>query len=757
MPRVLTAVPTGNQTRQWELAGGDAIKIRVQRTGWYRVTQAQLVAAGLDPAVTPRSLQLFAEGNEVPIVVSGQNKAKLGTGDYIEFYGMALNMPTTGEHVYWLRGGVGTGLRIAATPTGTPGATAVASFLNVTETSPRSIYYSFLLNGAASNFFGPVVNSLGFTQDLQVSDLAANAGPSNAATLEISLQGVSTASHIIKVQFNNVLLGTISFTGAIRYAAKLPVPQSALHAGQNTLKLVTNSEQRDVSLLDYIRLIYPRRYHAVNNTLTFTAPGRQTVSLDGLSSPSIRVLDVTDANAVAEVLPRVAPDKHSTSFKVPGVGVHTLLALPTGQFMIPAAVERNNPSTWHTGHSADLVIISHAAFMAAAAPLAAHRQQQGLAVQTIDVEDLYDEFNYGMHDPIAIKAFLSRSKGLWSKSPRFVLLLGDSSVDPRNYFGDGNSDFVPTKLIDTSVLETTSDDWLADFNNDGLPEMAVGRLPVRTSSQAATVINKIVNYNGVPATNPPQSAVFVSDTERGYDFKGANDALAALLPSSVPIVKINRGDADDATTHDRIVAAFNQGPLLVNYVGHGSLDIWTGAKLLASTDAPGLTNGQRLPIVLCSNCLNGYFIDPVTESLAEALLKAPHGGAIAVWASSGETFPDQQEKMSQAFFKLMFQTLESERPRTIGEAVVKAKAATSDLDVRRTWILFGDPSTELPLIPAPQTTTSTTANDQAAKKNDQAAADNVGRNIPFLWPYALSPSGWLVIPVISETSSQGSS
>jgi hypothetical protein len=62
---------------QQALAGSRAVKIYIQEEGWYRVTQPELVAAGLDPAVNPRFLQLFVDGQEQPILVRVR----------IEFYG----------------------------------------------------------------------------------------------------------------------------------------------------------------------------------------------------------------------------------------------------------------------------------------------------------------------------------------------------------------------------------------------------------------------------------------------------------------------------------------------------------------------------------------------------------------------------------------------------------------------------------------------------------------------------------------------
>jgi hypothetical protein len=93
-------------------------------------------------------------------------------------------------------------------------------------------------------------------------------------------------------------------------------------------------------------------------------------------------------------------------------------------------------------------------------------------------------------------------------------------------------------------------------------------------------------------------------------------------------------------------------------------------------------------------CLNGYFQDPVLESLAGSLMKAERGGAVAVWASSGMTTPAEQSVLNQQMFRLVLDSANA-GSLTLGEATVKAKSAVSDIDIRRTWILFGDPSMKL--------------------------------------------------------------
>ena len=91
------------------------------------------------------------------------------------------------------------------------------------------------------------------------------------------------------------------------------------------------------------------------------------------------------------------------------------------------------------------------------------------------------------------------------------------------------------------------------------------------------------------------------------------------------------------------------------------------------------------------DCLNGYFDHPTTQSLAEAFLTAPNGGAVASFASSGLTIPDGQHQMGLRMFQLLY----TGTPVAIGDAGRLAKSATSDMDVRRTWILFGDPTLKI--------------------------------------------------------------
>ncbi|MEW6128141.1 MAG: C25 family cysteine peptidase [Acidobacteriota bacterium] len=128
-----------------------------------------------------------------------------------------------------------------------------------------------------------------------------------------------------------------------------------------------------------------------------------------------------------------------------------------------------------------------------------------------------------------------------------------------------------------------------------------------------------------------------------------------------------------------------------NYSGHGSPTGWRG-NLLTATEARGLIS-ESYAIFILMNCLNGYFQDANLDSLGEALMKAERGGALAVWASSGLTLPMEQTLMNQALYGELFNpSLAGKAGITLGEATRQAKTKINDRDIRRTWILFGDPT-----------------------------------------------------------------
>jgi hypothetical protein len=462
-----------------------------------------------------------------------------------------------------------------------------------------------------------------------------------------------------------------------------------LAAGQNEVTLAGEAGETDVSLVDRLGLRYFRTYTARNDTVRFTARGGQTVTVRGFTDSDLRVLDVTAPDAARELLGTVAADGegYAVHLGISHRGTRELYAFTADRTREPAAIELNSASNWRgEAKAADIAIITAASFAESLEPLVALREQQGYTVDVVAVEDLYDEFAFGAKDPGAIKQYLAG----FAVPPRFVLLAGDASLDPRDYLGRGDLDLVPTHHIETTFLETASDDWFVDFDDDGLPEIPIGRLPARTNEEAATLAAKIVDYEEAAADAWARQALIIADHDDAFGFADMVAAIKDLFPASENVQVLSLGDLDPASASAELFERLNAGVGLVAYCGHGSVERWSASGMLTSASARTLANARRLPFVIAMTCLNAYFDDVYSESLAEALVRAEGGGAAAVWASSGLTRPEVQTLLNAALLRALFDGTN----RRIGEAILEAKAAVADDDAR-TWVLIGDPATSL--------------------------------------------------------------
>jgi hypothetical protein len=236
------------------------------------------------------------------------------------------------------------------------------------------------------------------------------------------------------------------------------------------------------------------------------------------------------------------------------------------------------------------------------------------------------------------------------------------------------------------------------------------------------------------------------------------------VPASYNVKRVFRGALGADETRFELTGAVNEGQLIVNYTGHGSMRVWGHDALLLTADdiRDSWRNNARLPFVVAMNCLNGFFHEIYdVESLAETFLRAPQGGAIATWASSGLTLPGPQAQVNKELFRLLF----TRTDLTVGEAVAAAKRVVTDRDVRRSWIFFGDPALRLRGVEAVSVVTdgasaaaigvanipseSATSADEAqqvAKEFDESdvhLADLTGDGRDDVWLYA-PETGWQV-------------
>jgi len=688
-------------TARFNAADHAAIKISVDQEGWYHIPLSQLVAAGLGANADLRSLHLYAEGIEQPFLVVGRGSGISAGSEAIEFYGTGIDTPFSANRVYWLVPETSGGKRIEATTGVAPESTPGGSFPFTVMREDRTVYFAALLNGEDNdNFFGDVVSSDPVDETLTV----AHKDPASAqpASLDVTLQGATDAQqHTVSVQFNGVDVGTYSSYGLVLATQSFSVDPSLIVDGNNTVTLTALEGDNDVSAVQSIELHYLHTYAADANWLRATAQGGADVHIGGFTNSQIRAFDITDPLNIFELNTKVdqGAGVYGVNVALPASasGTRTILAFSADALSTPVSIAPHKPTLLAEQRAgADVVIVSHPDFVDHLGPLVRLREAQGHRVEVVTTDQIFDDYNYGERSPFAMRSFLEDAATRWVRKPQAVLFVGDASMDPRNYLGFGDFDFVPTRMIETAAFKTASDDWFTDFKGNGYATIPTGRLPVRTTSDVDLLVSKIVNYEQGADAGPWNSqALLIADQNVDSNFTNAVTSAAATLPTSLQSSQILANGVDPATVRGQILAALNQGALLVNYNGHGAEQQWSFEELFNTDDATALANGNRLPVYLIIDCLNGLFQDVYAQSLAESLILAPNGGAVAVWASSGFTEQPPQVSMN---LSLLHQLATSPND-SLGALVLRAKSGTTDSDVRRTWILFGDPAMKLHYAP----------------------------------------------------------
>ncbi|QQR90705.1 MAG: hypothetical protein IPJ88_02905 [Myxococcales bacterium] len=456
---------------------------------------------------------------------------------------------------------------------------------------------------------------------------------------------------------------------------------------------------------------YAHHYVLDEGALRFSAAGGESLRLSGFESQDLAIWDVSNPSLPKEILPSLlsTDSGYDAMMHVPEGEKRVFYAVDASKILKPA-LKQDQPSSWSAQSSAGLNIIAPNSFTEQAEELAILRRSQGYTVNVINVQDIYDEFSFGLADPEALRRYINFLSVHTENDLIHVLLFGDASVDPRNFLGQGEFDFVPTQLVDTAFLESASDHWFVDSIPQDGAHVAIGRLTPRSSEEASTMVAKLKQRPLLFENEVALAKVLsVSAQAADYDFENWSNMLFSNLGYDLDLQSLHITDEDAAGLIDALQSDVD----LVHYAGHGSVNMWS-YHALDGEKALALKSSGGLPLMVAVTCFNGLFHDVYSESLAESLLKAKDGGSVAVVASSAMTYPKDQLLLDESFMHEIF----SAQSQSLGEAFQMAKAAASNQDVRNTFMLFGDPSMPLRFSEAlsnPTTTSAATAATNNAK------------------------------------------
>lgn len=699
-------------------------RVKVRSDGIYKVTYLELQAAGLPvDTLDPRTFQLFYLGGEAAIFVAGEDDGIFGTEDSLLFYGQAVDSKYTRDNVYWLTYGQGQGARMAVRD-GTPGTADTRAYHRARIQRESNVYYipGMPVDENMERWIWDWIyppSDPNWTYTLALPSPYAGA---YAATLKIPLLGyldnLITPDHHARVYVNGTLVDDLWWDGKTWQISEVDFPQELLVAGDNTLSVVCPNDTGvgiDVVYIDDVELTYADSFVAAGNEMNFSydVTGTWKFRVDGFSDDQVAVFDVSNPHSVAqiggvEVIPSGA--NYAALFEDSVAAPTGYWAAAPSAYRSVVAIEEDTPSDLRsTANGADHIIVTHAAFWGQVAALTNLRAAQGWRALRVDVQDIYDEFGYGITGISAIHSFLGYAYAYWeSPAPSFVVLVGDAHYDPKNYSGYGRTNYLPAYLspVDPWMGETAADNrYVTLIGDDTLPDMMLGRLAVNSTAEAAAIVSKIVAYEQNPAPGDwNQNVLAVADNQdSGGDFAGLSDGLVnCCVPEPYEAEKVHYLVTHPTVAEARqaILNAINGGVLVVNYIGHASQTYWASEQLFKTSDVPLLTNGGKLPVLLPMTCFDGYFIYPHAQangldSLAEVVTRADGRGAAASWSPTGQGLVTGHHHLDTGFFEAVF----LDGLHGLGQATTAGKlklwATGSDLDLLDTYLLFGDPAMEI--------------------------------------------------------------
>jgi len=511
--------------------------------------------------------------------------------------------------------------------------------------------------------------------------------------------------HRVVVAVNGVEACAGNWTGLNTHELRGAVGQGVLVDGVNTVEVravLGAGVPYSVVYVDKVGLNYNRYYKAEKSALEADAAPKSVVTIRGFDAREIGVFEVSNPKRLQVVtgtrIEKEAANNFRVSFRNSRNQRLRCAAFSRGAAKRVERMEAGRASGLTAkSNRANYVILTDGLLKGAAEKLASYRAEQGYETKVVDLKDVFDTFNYGIVGPEGIREFLRYAYYYWSLSPEFVVLAGEGTFDPRNILGHGDNVVLP-KMVGTPHGMYESDTWYVDVvGDDGVPEMAVGRLPVLTAEELGLMVEKIAAYeSGEDGTGWANRVLLVADNaDEGGAFPADSDWLGQWVPEGYTKTRIYLSEMTTAAARTAIQAGVKNGALLMHYIGHGGMDRLAQEGMLLNSHVGSLTNGTRHPVLVALTCMTGRYGVPGSDCLAELLLLKPEGGMVGVWSPTGESMNEQAKKLGEGFLRGCFE----DGAPTLGELVLQSLedygAAGEPKYMLYIYSLLGDPALEM--------------------------------------------------------------
>jgi hypothetical protein len=704
-------------------------------------------------SVNPRNLRLFNNGQEIAIYFRGSGDSSFDSADYFEFWGEKnrntfLNEypdmyadPFSDVNVYWLEHSSLSGLRMVEES----GALIISNPAQYNV----PIFYKEKLHFEQDNHFahfgqaGANLDLPSHTVDLWYYDSGIIADgtysydafipyPYQIGSLSVFVkaimrgrsyrdfvrnQNINLVSHEVELRLNEGTNNKIGESGlwqdqemhVIQNSTGLS--QSLLQHGHNELKVYMNQlGVSDAVLMNWFEIEYLRKYRAYGNSIVFhKQEGISTNSMfqfevDGFTNSNIELYKKGVSKIVNHRIDFYTD--HEDNFSSYRLSFQDsifysgieYIALTKDQKKKPLYIEEDQPwipetitdvSLLDQSNSADYLIITHKLLYDNVIQLKQFHEQNGLNTAVVKVQDIYDEFNYGIKSPLAIKEFITYVYNFWDQYHKvyYVNLVGTASENYKTS-SQFKPDLVPTLLFQTKNYGASATDFqyalVSGGENDIIPDLIIGRIPAKNNTEFLDYMDKLINYtsntdvglwtnkslmisgndaNTVELNTFPHA--FRAQNQRIMKFKIPDEFFMRKLNTIEDTTLINDPNFGGRTA---LIDYWDDGLTYINFFGHGGGGIWADVELFNTDAIERLNNGYKLPFITSMTCFTGAFENKSFSTIADKLITTANKGAIGIYASSGLGWLHNDFAVGWSLTENLF-----EKKLSVGESILVSK------------------------------------------------------------------------------------
>lgn len=761
------------------LGDSDLYKITITEDGFYKLSYEVLDQVGLPvDTLDPTTLRITNQGDEVAIYVHNiENLNEFSPGEYLIFYGqhfsgekiaalylqeddLWISYPYndgtgrvwepqfnaemvekyTDENVYWLSFGGTSGKRMVLRGEAS-GGTAAETTTALSHAEESNIWRTYLFAGEDTWYWERIQVVEPATSTFSIS-IPHPAGLGSSATLRGELvfenyDATRNPDHRVTGYINDDQyispIFVAEWDGKGRFQFEATFSDDILIDGINQLDLDFDNLYNNTEAIyfDWFEIEYDQQLVAVDNQMWLNggAEGEtQVFTIDGLESlntDDIHVFDVTDP---------INPIRHYGGTLNGGRFSYTFTHPPNARYYVGKVVSISSDNILNFAPEildtpADYVIITHKDFLSESQRLADYRASQGMSTLVVDIEQLINQYNYGIYHPIAIKNFIAYTfdPQNWSFAPTYVLLVGDGHWNfHKNPTYDSPPIYMPPNLswVDPWQGEVDSSNLLGNVVNpesspDPVADVLISRIPVNSNQEMASVVDKIISFEASDKGEWERNLFFLTDNPDGAgNFSLSADQMInefssqGIIPFRMYLEYFQQKgictpDSSSACPELRdyfIDHLETDGALFVNYYGHGWIYRWASESLLTNSDIPSMNN-TRLPIIFSSTCLDGYWIHPNEiinsysgSSIIEDLIRSENYGAVGAFSPTGLGLSTGHDVLQRGFYESLY----NDGAQYLGEMSLQAKLRLYQTqvyqDLLHTFTVFGDPALRLPQV-----------------------------------------------------------